>query len=120
MTYDNTTENLRSMAVLAVLLLMIAAPAPVTADCMGCSASVSPICGQDGLTYMNECLAMCQGVTVAAVSSCTEAAQHETAATTAGVVHIPASECLDCSHVRSSNNSSSGVKEIHSLPAASI
>jgi hypothetical protein len=77
-------------AALQLLLLVAgaaaAAPAPGSGCAAeGCAAAVKPVCGADGLTYMNECLAACQSVTVASQGSCAAG----TGATTAAV-HIPA------------------------------
>lgn len=73
---------------LQLLLLVAGAAAAVVAPAgcatEGCAAAVKPVCGADGLTYMNECLAACQGVTVTSQGSCAAG----TGATTAAV-HIP-------------------------------
>lgn len=75
------------LATLQLLLLV----AGVAAGCAneGCAAAVSPVCGLDGLTYMNECLAACQDVTVASQGSCVAGTSQEGSATTAAI-HIPA------------------------------
>ena len=41
-------------------------------DCStGCDLSgSSPVCGKDGITYLNRCLALCQGVAVASDAPC--------------------------------------------------
>jgi ovoinhibitor len=42
--------------------------------CLGnyckCSNVVSPVCGVDGITYINQCVATCKGVAVASVGAC--------------------------------------------------
>jgi hypothetical protein len=42
--------------------------------CLGnyckCSDAVSPVCGVDGVTYINQCVATCKGVAVASVGVC--------------------------------------------------
>lgn len=37
----------------------------------GCKAMNKPVCGADGITYLNKCLAKCQGVKVAFKGACT-------------------------------------------------
>ena len=36
-------------------------------------AGAQPVCGVDGLTYLGECVAVCQGVAVARKGACTAA-----------------------------------------------
>jgi V8-like Glu-specific endopeptidase len=57
----------------ASLLSIVASQA--TYDCnVGCSLDASlmgpPVCGEDNLTYLNECLAVCQNITVASLGVC--------------------------------------------------
>ena len=42
----------------------------VGACAQGCSAQRLPVCGADGLTYLNRCLAECQQVEVASPGAC--------------------------------------------------
>lgn len=39
-------------------------------DCSSLSLAPTPVCGKDGLTYVNRCIAVCQGVEVAHNEPC--------------------------------------------------
>ena len=74
----------------SLLLQFLAAASAVLPECSvdGCAAAVRPVCGSDGLTYMNTCLAACQGVTIARHGSCVPEKASDGASTAA--IHIPA------------------------------
>jgi hypothetical protein len=76
---------------LLLQFLAAASAAAVLPECSvdGCAAAVRPVCGSDGLTYMNTCLAACQGVTIARHGSCVPQKGANDGASTAAI-HIPA------------------------------
>ncbi|GAX24114.1 hypothetical protein FisN_9Hh367 [Fistulifera solaris] len=66
-------EALLHLVALASVLSIVASQ--TTYDCnVGCSLDASlmgpPVCGDDNLTYLNECLAVCQNITVASLGVC--------------------------------------------------
>lgn len=80
---------------IAQLLLLLAAGAAACEE--GCKAAEATVCGSDGLTYMNECLAACQGVTVRSTGSCMGSHHMDPdtgSPVTVSAIHIPAGETL--------------------------
>ena len=49
---------------------VVGAPAAEYDCAAGCKLSTDTVCGGDGHTYANECLAVCQGVSVAKAGPC--------------------------------------------------
>ena len=62
-----TSQRLFALFLFSALLLLAACPQGE--DCV-CPAIDAPVCGEDGVTYGNSCLAACEGVAVAQDGPC--------------------------------------------------
>jgi Kazal-type serine protease inhibitor domain len=66
-------QRLNNMRLIALLAALGALPGTASAvfDCdAGCSTVYDPVCGANGTTFANECLAFCQNIAVASAGAC--------------------------------------------------
>ncbi|GAB4813381.1 hypothetical protein N2152v2_000427 [Parachlorella kessleri] len=66
------------LALLAVSLLTTTIASAEGCDCRKLSLALAPVCGVDSITYINRCVAECQGVDVQHEAECTAAAGGQT------------------------------------------
>jgi hypothetical protein len=69
----------------AAVSLLLFSPSSAEPGCstQGCKANYSPVCGDNGVTFQNSCLADCQGIRVITQGACTTASGAALASTAA-------------------------------------